>query len=196
MGSDGVDKRIDVLAVAIRAGLTVFDLEEMELAYAPPYGSAKDPVNYAGFVAANVLRGDAQICQAEELVDPREDQMILDVRKGFEVAAGAIPGAKHIPLDELRDRFAELPTDKELLVYCQVGLRGYLACRILSQNGFKCKNLTGGIKTYSAVTANASRGVEPVKTEVCNDVGGTCPERDTCKSLERSMPEACSARAR
>ena len=88
VGSDGVDKRIDVLAVAIRAGLTVFDLEEMELSYAPPYGSAKDPVNYAGFVAANVLRGDVRICHTEEMVDPREDQIILDVRKPFEVADG------------------------------------------------------------------------------------------------------------
>ena len=103
--------------------------------------------------------------------------MILDVRKGFEVAAGAIPGGKNIPLDELRDRLGELPRDKELLVYCQVGLRGYLACRILSQNGFKCRNLTGGIKTYAAATANAPRAVEPAKTEVCDDLGVSCSAR-------------------
>ncbi|MHB9035301.1 MAG: FAD-dependent oxidoreductase [Armatimonadota bacterium] len=174
VGSDGVDKRIDVLAVAIRAGLTVFDLEELELSYAPPYGSAKDPVNYAGFVAANVLRGDVSICHTEEMLDPSEDQLILDVRKPFEVATGTIPGAVHIPLDEIRDRIGELPTDKEILAYCQVGLRGYLACRILSQHGYRCKNYTGGIKTYAAVTGKSPRNPEPPKSEVCNDSGTTC----------------------
>jgi len=174
VGSDGVDKRIDVLAVAIRAGLTVFDLEDMELSYAPPYGSAKDPVNYAGFVAANILRGDVQICHTDEMVDPREDQLILDVRKPFEIAAGIIPGAVHIPLDELRDRINELPRDKEILAYCQVGLRGYLACRILMQKGFKCRNYTGGIKTYAAVTGKAPRNPEPPRTEACDDSGISC----------------------
>lgn len=174
VGSDGVDKRIDVLAVAIRAGLTVYDLEEMELSYAPPYGSAKDPVNYAGFTAANMLRGDVRICHTEEMLNPREDQLILDVRKPFEVAAGTIPGAVHIPLDELRDRLGELPVDKEILAYCQVGLRGYLACRILTQNGYKCKNYTGGMKTYMAFTGKLSRSAEPPKTEACNDSGISC----------------------
>lgn len=148
VGADGVDKRIDVLAVAIRAGLTVFDLEELELSYAPPYGSAKDPINYAGFVAANVLRGDVGICRVEEVIDPGADQQLLDVRTPAEVAAGAIPGAINIPIDELRGRLNELPRDRELLVSCQVGLRGYLACRILKQHGFRCRNLTGGYKTY------------------------------------------------
>lgn len=148
VGADGVDKRIDVLAVAIRANLTVYDLEEMELSYAPPYGSAKDPINYAGFVAANVLRGDVGLCHFEEVIHPREDQQLLDVRTPAEVEAGNFPGAINIPIDELRGRLNELPRDKELLVACQVGLRGYLACRILSQNGFRCRNLTGGYKTY------------------------------------------------
>lgn len=174
VGSDGVDKRIDVLAVAVRAGLTVYDLEEMELSYAPPYGSAKDPINYAGFAAANVLRGDVRICHTDEMIDPGGDQLILDVRKPFEVATGMIPGAVHIPLDELRDRIAELPTNKEILAYCQVGLRGYLACRILSQNGYRCKNYTGGIKTYSAVTGKAPRNPEPPKVEACDDSGISC----------------------
>ncbi len=174
VGSDGVDKRIDVLAVAIRAGLTVFDLEEMELSYAPPYGSAKDPVNYAGFVAANVLRGDVRICHTEDMVDPREDRIILDVRKPFEVEMGTIPGAVHIPLDELRDRIDELPKDKEILVYCQVGLRGYLASRILTQKGYKCLNYTGGIKTYTAVTGKAPRNPEPPKADACDDSGISC----------------------
>jgi len=174
VGADGVDKRIDVLAVAIRAGLTVYDLEEMELSYAPPYGSAKDPVNYAGFVASNVLRGDVEICHTEAMIDPREDQIILDVRKPFEVAMGMIPGAVHIPLDELRDRLGELPRDKEILAYCQVGLRGYLACRILSQKGYRCKNYTGGIKTYAAVTGKAPRMQDAPKAEACDDSGISC----------------------
>ncbi len=174
VGSDGVDKRIDVLAVAIRAGLTVYDLEELELSYAPPYGSAKDPVNYAGFVASNVLRGDVKVIQAEELANPGDDQVILDVRKDFEVAAGIIPGAVHIPLDELRDRLSELPKDKEILAYCAVGLRGYLACRTLEQKGYRCRNLSGGIKTYNAVTGYAPKNPEPPKTESCDDSGVNC----------------------
>jgi NADPH-dependent 2,4-dienoyl-CoA reductase/sulfur reductase-like enzyme/rhodanese-related sulfurtransferase len=147
VGGEGVDKRIDVLAVALRAGLTVYDLEELELCYAPPYGSARDPVNYAGFVAANVLRGDVALCRAEEVLRPKPGQVLLDVRNPIEVAAGGVPGALNIPVDLLRARLAELPRDAELLVFCQVGLRGYLACRILSQNGFRCRNLSGGYKT-------------------------------------------------
>jgi rhodanese-related sulfurtransferase len=150
VGADGIDKRVDVLATAIRAGLTVYDLEHLELAYAPPYGSAKDPVNYAGFVAANVLRGDVSLCHVEDCDAPAEGQALLDVRTPDEVEAGTIPGAITVPVDELRDRLDELPRDKELLVFCQVGLRGYIACRILSQNGFQCRNLTGGYKTYLA----------------------------------------------
>ncbi|MGE4488923.1 MAG: FAD-dependent oxidoreductase [Kiritimatiellales bacterium] len=148
VGSDGVDKRIDVFAVAIRAGLTVYDLEELELSYAPPFGSAKDPVNFAGFVAANALRGDVQLCQTEDVLKPGPHQKLLDIRTVEEFEAGTIPGAKNIPLDELRDRLGDLSKEKEYLVFCRVGLRGYLACRILSQNGFKCRNLTGGYVTY------------------------------------------------
>ncbi len=148
VGADGVDKRIDVLAVAIRAGMTVYDLEKLELAYAPPFGSAKDPVNYAGFVAANVLREEVRICHVPDVVNPGPNQLLLDVRTTPEVQQGTIPGSVHIPIDELRGRLGELPKDKEILVFCQVGLRGYLACRILSQNGVACRNLTGGYKTY------------------------------------------------
>lgn len=151
VGASGVDKRIDVLAVAIRAGLTVHDLKDLELSYAPPYGSAKDPVNYAGFVASNVIDGDVAICHVQDVLKPREDQLLLDVRTPAEVEMGTIPGSCCIPVDELRGRLGELPADKELLVFCQVGLRGYLACRILQQNGYKCRNLTGGYKTYQAV---------------------------------------------
>jgi NADPH-dependent 2,4-dienoyl-CoA reductase/sulfur reductase-like enzyme/peroxiredoxin family protein/rhodanese-related sulfurtransferase/TusA-related sulfurtransferase len=154
VGADGVDKRIDVISVAIRAGLTVYDLEEMELTYAPPYGSAKDAVNYAGFVAANILRGDARISHVEEACNPSENQVLVDVRNPEEVAGGTIPGAKNYPLPTLRERLGDLDKSKDYLVFCQVGLRGYLACRILTQNGFKCSNLTGGYKTYGMVTAH------------------------------------------
>jgi NADPH-dependent 2,4-dienoyl-CoA reductase/sulfur reductase-like enzyme/rhodanese-related sulfurtransferase len=155
VGPAGVDKRIDVLAVAIRAGLTVYDLEDLELCYAPPYGSAKDVVNYAGFAAANVLRGDTVICHTPDVLNPKDNQVLLDVRTAPEFQAGTIAGAIHIPLDDLRKRLGELNKDKELLVFCQAGLRGYLACRILTQRGFKCRNLSGGYKTYLAWTGTA-----------------------------------------
>ncbi|MDD3926276.1 MAG: DsrE/DsrF/DrsH-like family protein, partial [bacterium] len=173
VGAEGVDKRIDVLAVAIRAGLSVYDLEDLELSYAPPYGSAKDPVNYAGFVAGNHLRGDAGLCHYEEIINPREDQLLLDVRNREETAAGTIPGALNIPLPELRDRLAELPQDKEILVFCQVGLRGYLACRILSQKGFKCRNLTGGYKTFT-MFGGSGGPVSEHPREMCDDTGSAC----------------------
>lgn len=148
VGKEGVDKRIDVLAVAIRAGMTVYDLEHLELCYAPPYGSAKDPVNFLGFVAANVLKGDVVNCHSEEI---KQDQIILDVRSANEFQEGMIPGAVNIPIDDLRDKMTQLSKEKEYIAYCQVGLRGYLACRILTQNGFRCRNLSGGYQTYKAV---------------------------------------------
>lgn len=174
VGGEGVDKRIDVLAVAIRAGLTVRDLKDLELSYAPPYGSAKDPVNYAGFVASSVLDGDVGICHVADVQAPRADQMLLDVRTGDEVRTGSIPGAINIPVDELRARLGELSPQKELLVFCQVGLRGYVACRILSQRGFRCRNLSGGYKTYQAFTGPASAptvGAATEKKEMTSDTG-------------------------
>jgi NADPH-dependent 2,4-dienoyl-CoA reductase/sulfur reductase-like enzyme/rhodanese-related sulfurtransferase len=152
VGADGIDKRIDVLATALRGGMTVYDLEELELSYAPPYGSAKDPVNFAGFVAANALRGDVALCHVEDMLNPSDAQKILDVRTEREVSFGTIPGAHNIPVDELRSRIDRLSKEVEWLVLCQVGLRGYLACRILKQHGFKCRNLTGGYKTWSMST--------------------------------------------
>lgn len=151
VGQDGVDKRIDVIATALRHGLTVFDLEELELAYAPPFGSAKDPVNYAGFVASNYLQGDVDICHVEDVLSLKPGEILLDVRTPEEYMMGTIPGAINIPLQQLRDRLNEIPQDKEILVFCQVGLRGYLACRILMQKGYACKNLSGGYKTYTMV---------------------------------------------
>ncbi|MBI2875882.1 MAG: FAD-dependent oxidoreductase [Candidatus Tectomicrobia bacterium] len=151
VGSEGVDKRIDVLATAIRAGMTVYDLEHLELAYAPPYNSVRDPVNVAGSVAANILRKDVAVVQWEEMpaLDP-DRHLILDVRTPPEFAAGHIPGALNIPVDELRGRLDELPPDKAIVAYCKVGLRGYLAARILTQKGFDVKNLSGGYQTYQA----------------------------------------------
>ena len=150
VGREGVDKRIDVLAVALRAGMTVYDLENLELCYAPPYGSAKDPVNFLGFVASNVLKGDVRICHSDEVTNIKSDQVILDVRSAKEAQGGMVPGAINIPIDDLRDQLNQLSKDKEYLAYCQVGLRGYLACRILTQHGFKCRNLSGGYQTYKA----------------------------------------------
>src|SRR5690349_8055238 len=123
VGGAGVDKRIDVLAVAIQAGMTAFDLEEMELAYAPQFGSAKDPVNMAGFVAAGLLRGDhPQIDVETVLAAPvGERAFLLDVRTPEEFTSGHIPGAVNIPIDELRSRLAELPQDRTIAAYCQVG---------------------------------------------------------------------------
>jgi NADPH-dependent 2,4-dienoyl-CoA reductase/sulfur reductase-like enzyme/peroxiredoxin family protein/rhodanese-related sulfurtransferase/TusA-related sulfurtransferase len=177
VGADGVDKRIDVISVAIRAGMTVQDLQHLELTYAPPYGSAKDPVNYAGFVASNVLAGDMRLCSVEDMLEPSNGRFILDVRTPAEVLGGTIPGAINIPIDDLRRRMNELPRDKEILVTCQVGLRGYQACRILSQNGFRCRNLSGGYKTFSNAVS-ARRDVEPVSPveKDLRDDTGECGE--------------------
>ncbi|MBN1973011.1 MAG: FAD-dependent oxidoreductase [Sedimentisphaerales bacterium] len=172
IGTDGVDKRIDVLATAIRAGMTVRDLTELELAYAPPYGSAKDPINYAGFVAANILDGTAKICHVEDVLNPTEKQLLLDVRTPAEVEAGTIGGAVNIPVDQLRSRLNELPKDREILAFCQVGLRGYIACRILSQNGFNCRNLSGGYKTYQATVFIGSEPIQLQQNiELIDDTG-------------------------
>ncbi|HEX7510873.1 MAG TPA: FAD-dependent oxidoreductase, partial [Chitinivibrionales bacterium] len=150
IGKDGVDKRIDVLATALRHNLTVFDLAELELAYAPPYGSAKDPVNIAGFVAQNILSGKMPVFYAEDLTQSSNSRQLLDVRTTVEHEQGAIDNSLCIPVDELRQRLGELSKEKEIFVYCQVGLRGYLATRMLMQKGFKAKNLSGGYKTYSS----------------------------------------------
>lgn len=149
VGRDGVDKRIDVLATALQGGMTVDELVDLELAYAPPYGSAKDPVNLAGMAAQNARRGDMEIAQWSELasLDPAT-AVLLDVRNPDERAGGHIPGSRHIPLNELRSRLDELPKDREIIVHCQSGQRSYFACRILSQRGFRARNLTGSYRTW------------------------------------------------
>ncbi|MBV8129767.1 MAG: FAD-dependent oxidoreductase [Planctomycetaceae bacterium] len=150
VGGAGVDKRIDVLAMAIQAGMTVFNLEESELAYSPQYGSAKDPINMAGFVAAGLLRGDHPQVDVEVVLNDASDQppLLVDVRTHQEFSRCHIPGAVNIPLDELRSRLEELPKGKKIAAYCQVGQRGYLATRILLQAGFPAVNIGGGYKTY------------------------------------------------
>ncbi|MDK2805828.1 CoA-disulfide reductase [Thermoanaerobacterium thermosaccharolyticum] len=158
VGFDGVDKRIDVIATAIRANMTVYDLEELELSYAPPYSSAKDPVNMAGFAASNILRGDISVFHWDEIenIDVSKS-IILDVRTDMEYQLGNIKGSINIPVDELRENLDKIPKDKNIYVYCQVGLRGYIACRILMQNGFKSvKNLSGGYKIYETATSDSS----------------------------------------
>jgi len=153
VGYEGVDKRIDVLATAIRFGKSVYDLEELELAYAPPYSSAKDPVNMAGYTASNYLKGDMDVIHFEQIDDIDMDKtFILDVREPEERETGYIKGSVNIPLDQLRNRIHEVPLDKEIVVYCKIGLRAYIAYRILARNGYRnVKNLTGGFKLYDAV---------------------------------------------
>ncbi|MGC7871319.1 DsrE/DsrF/DrsH-like family protein [Desulfosporosinus sp. SYSU MS00001] len=150
IGYDGVDKRIDVIAAVIRLKGTVDDLAELELAYAPPFSSAKDPVNMAGFLAQNVLSGRTHVVAWKDIELPElKDAILLDVRTEEEFSNGHIPCSLNIPLDSLRDRMGELDKSKQIIGYCQVGLRGYVADRILSQNGYKVLNITGGYKTVS-----------------------------------------------
>ncbi|MCE1248552.1 MAG: FAD-dependent oxidoreductase [Firmicutes bacterium] len=161
VGIDGVDKRIDVFATAIRSGMTVFDLEELELAYAPPFSSAKDPVNMAGFVAGNILRKYVDVIRWDE-VDclDYEKNVILDVRGKAEVRlSGTIPGSINIPVDEIRNKLNTLDKSKTYIVMCASGQRSYVACRILNQHGFKTKNLSGGWKTYDAAKKQAGKAL-------------------------------------
>jgi NADPH-dependent 2,4-dienoyl-CoA reductase/sulfur reductase-like enzyme/rhodanese-related sulfurtransferase len=149
IGTEGVEKRIDVIATAIKAGMTVDELAELELCYAPPFGSAKDPVNLAGMAAVNALDGLVAIARFDEVEElQRRGAIVLDVRTPAERENGFIPNSIFIPLDELRNRINELPRDKEIIVSCQSGQRSYFACRILSQYGFKVRNLTGSYRTW------------------------------------------------
>ena len=162
VGQDGpaVDKRISALAVAIQMGATVYDLEESELCYAPQFGSAKDPVNFAGMVAANVLRGDMPLTHW----DSADDAFLLDVREPVELAVESVPGAVNIPVSQLRSRLGELPRDREIHVICRSAQRAYYATRILLQNGYNAKNISGGMLSRTMLTAD-------LKTEVADAVG-------------------------
>ena len=156
IGSDGVDKRIDVLATAIRAGMSAYDLTELDLAYAPPYSSAKDPVNMAGYIIENLLTGRVRQFRLDDLAAlPRDGSVTLvDARTPGEYRRGHADGFINLPLDELREHLAELDPAKPVYVMCQSGLRSYLACRILAQYGFTCYNFTGGYRFYEAVTTD------------------------------------------
>lgn len=165
VGYDGVDKRIDVIATVIRLNGTVEDLTELELSYAPPFSSAKDPVNMAGFVAQNVLEGRAHIITWNEVEQmDKAEYVLLDVRSEEEYNNGHIEDAINIPVDSLRDRLGELDKKKAITLYCQVGLRGYVADRILSQYGYQVTNITGGYKTISTLNFN------PVKENNSNQI--------------------------
>jgi NADPH-dependent 2,4-dienoyl-CoA reductase/sulfur reductase-like enzyme/rhodanese-related sulfurtransferase len=145
LGQDGVEKRIDALAMAIQMGATVYDLEEAELCYAPPFGSAKDPVNFAGMVPADVLRGDMPLCHWGSL----DKEFLLDVRNPPELAVESVPGAVNIPLPQLRARLGELPRDREICIICRSAGRAYFATRVLLQNGFKARTISGGMLSRS-----------------------------------------------
>ncbi|MGI6361701.1 MAG: FAD-dependent oxidoreductase [Bacillota bacterium] len=158
VGPDGVDKRCDLFATAIRMGMTAFDLAELELCYAPPFSSAKDPVNMAGFAIENVMTGKIKQFHWHDVEKIQKDEkaLLLDVRTDEEYTEGYIPGNLHIPLDSLRERLKEIDQTKTLYIYCRSGLRSYIACRMLMQNGFVCHNLSGGYTLYNLVMSDKS----------------------------------------
>jgi NAD(P)H-nitrite reductase large subunit len=159
LGEEGVAKRIDSFAMAIQMGATVYDLEEAELSYAPPFGSAKDPVNFAGMIAANVLRGDMPVCHWDSV----DKGFLLDVRNPPELAVESVPGALDIPLPQLRARLGELPRDREILVFCRSAQRSYYATRILLQNGFKARNISGGMMARSMLRRRERTDGDPTR---------------------------------
>lgn len=158
VGFGGVDKRIEMLAQVIQNGGNIYDLTELEQAYAPPFSSAKDPVNIAGFVAENIIKGKMKTIYWRDItaLDPKKD-FLLDVRTRYEYERGHISGAINIPVDDLRSRMDEIPTDRKIIIYCAIGLRGYLAYRMLTQKGYNdVYNLSGGFKTYSSMIQEQS----------------------------------------
>jgi rhodanese-related sulfurtransferase len=157
VGEEGVERRVDVIAMAIQMGGTVFDLEEAELCYAPQYGAAKDPVNVCGMIAANVIRGDIELADWSSVSNTTA--LLLDVRDPVEFEQGAIEGAINIPLGQLRERVEELPRNREIWINCGVGQRSYYACRLLTQRGFKTRNLSGGYESYRALYPQGIRAV-------------------------------------
>lgn len=190
VGFEGVEKRIDILATALRAGNTVFDLEELELAYAPPYSSAKDPVNMVGFVASNKLKGDYKTAEAAEIlaIENINGLQILDVREKEENELGSIPGAIHIPLGLLRERLTELDKEKDIITFCSVGLRSYLAQRILILNGFeKVRNLNGGYRIYQALKKETEKGKE--NNNMNSD--SSTEHRESIRAAGGRVPEDC-----
>lgn len=187
-GYEGVDKRIDVIATVIRMNGTIYDLTEMELSYAPPYSSAKDPVNMAAFLAENVLTGKVTPFFVRDLDEYNPDKTVLiDVRTDLEYQNGHIQGAINIPLQELRQRLNEIDQEKEIWVYCQVGVRGYYAARVLSQNGFKVKNLSGGYKSF---LIGSFKSTPTLIQQTMNEVAASSQEKRDNMSYDRSL-DAC-----
>lgn len=184
LGYDGVDKFIDVIATAMKFGAKVDDLAELELAYAPPFLSAKSPANMIGFIAQNDLRGLADLYSLDELKAlDKDNTILLDVRDELEVENGTIDGAINIPVNSLREKMNELDKEKEILVYCAVGLRGYVASRMLSQNGFKVKNLTGGYKSF------IQGSYEAKESSLANDINGKDDTKDVSSELKEKGNE-------
>ena len=183
VGYDGADKRIDQIALLIKQGGTVYDLIKVEHAYAPPFSSAKDPIAIAGYVAGNIISGALPVATWRQMAEAdRCDTLFLDVRTREEHAFGAIPGSVNIPLDELRGRIGELPRDKEIYIYCAVGLRGYLALKILTGHGFtRVKNLSGGYKTYATATAPIENKTATIRTNGKTDTQHTGERIKTLK---------------
>ena len=187
VGFDGVDKRIEMLAQVIQRKGTVYDLTELEQAYAPPYSSAKDPVNMAGYVAENILTKKVEIIGWRDIARLSSETILVDVRTTDEYSLGSIPGAINIPVDELRSRLSELPKNKPIVVTCAIGLRGYLAYRILAQHGYKdIRNLSGGYKTWSIATAKPTldqAGSNPKMTETEKPVATVAPHSSTRQTI-------------
>ena len=183
VGYDGVDKRIDQIALLIKQGGTVYDLIRLEHAYAPPFSSAKDPIAIAGYVASNIISGAMPaITWRELLATDRNQVMLLDVRTAEEFSFGSLPGAVNIPLDDLRERMQELPKDKEIIVFCAVGLRGYLAQRILRGHGFTAvRNLIGGYKTFATANAPVGKSALPYNEPKNLDTQAMTTETKTIK---------------
>lgn len=189
VGFDGVDKRIEMLAGVIQREGTVYDLAELEQAYAPPFAAAKDPVNIAGFVAENILEKRVRTLHWREVATLPADTVRVDVRTREEYALGSIPGFIPIPVDELRERLGELPADRPVVVTCAVGLRGYLAYRILTQHGFgDVRNLSGGYKTWQAATASEemTTGQQGAASSVSQEVEGVTPNCTPKEGAEKT----------
>jgi len=197
VGYNAVDRTINALAIAIHANMTVYDLEKVELAYAPPYGAAKDVVNVAGYVAANRLRGSTDMVEWQEVAEHRDKYTVVDVRTVPEWTVSHMAGALHIPNSEMRSRLAELPKDKDLVVYCQVGRRAYVMERLLKQHGYKVKNLSGGWTTYAVATEPQSN-FDPQKpaSDASEGSTGGAPASSTTPADDKSAGSGSVASTR
>ncbi len=189
VGYDGVDKRLDQIALIIKKQGTIYDLIQLEHAYAPPFSSAKDPIAIAGYVAENIIKEKMEVIHWQDIDTANKSEVtILDVRTSDEYLLERIEGAVNIPLDELRDRLSEIPTEKSIYIYCAIGLRGYLAARILMQKGYKnVYNLSGGYKTYQAATEPIKNG----KTIKTNVIDTNMEEKNTKVFFKTLKVDAC-----